>query len=97
MGTLTITAAGFTAGPNGSKAYTVSDADWVNLITYMQAKFTVNVAPETPGTPPTPAQALIQWVQDWVDQTRGEIRSSQLRTAQQQAAQGVNVPPIVFG
>jgi len=97
MGTLTVTATGFTNGPNGSKAAALSDADWLTLITYMQSKYTANATIEnpTPATP-TPAQALVAWVQDWWNQTRDEIRSNQARVAKQQAADAVNVPPIVF-
>jgi hypothetical protein len=98
MGTLTISASGFTNGPNGSKAYAVSDADWLNLISYMQVKFTPNPTNENPiPVEPTPAQALLAWAQDWVIQTRNEIRSTQQITAQKAAADAVNVPPIVFG
>ena len=95
MGTFTISASGFTNGPNGSKAFTVSDADWANLITYMQSKYGTRNDDGT-VSPPTPVQALLAWVQSWVVQTRDEIRSAQLLSAQQQAAQSVNVPPIVF-
>lgn len=97
MGTLTVTASGFNPGPNGSKSATLADADWQTLITFMQAKYTANVTVDNP-TPvtPTPAQALVAWVQDWLSQTRDEIHSRQLATAQQQAMQAAVVPPIVI-
>lgn len=98
MGTLTISAAGFSSGPNGSKVYTLTDADWQNLITYSQARYKANPANDgTPAPDLTPTQALLAWVNSWVTQTRDEIHSVQLRAAQQTATAAVDVPPIVFG
>jgi hypothetical protein len=95
MGTLTITGAGFNPGPNGSKSYTLTDADWQTLITYMATKFAPHPDDGT-VTPLTPTQALLAWVNDWVIHTRDEIRSTQQRTAEQAAVAAVNTPPIVF-
>lgn len=94
MGTLTITASGFST-INGSKTYTASDADWDTLISYMQIKYAPNASPGVPA-PLTPAQALLAWVQDWVMSTREEIRFKQLQDAQKLAASQATVTPIVF-
>lgn len=78
MATLTIT---LTSTPlSGTKTYTVSDADVSALIAWAQAFF-----PQS-GSPLTPQQALLAWVQDWVDRTRGQVQ--QFNTTQ-------NVPPPI--
>jgi hypothetical protein len=98
MGTITITAAGFNPGPNGTRTTTISDADWQNLITYQQNAQKPNATEANPNpTVPTPVQALLGWVNNWLNQTRDEIASAQRRQAQQQAADAVVVTPIVFG
>jgi hypothetical protein len=38
MGTITITAAGFGTGPNGNRAGTLSDADYVRLIAWARVR-----------------------------------------------------------
>lgn len=53
---------------NGSHAYTVSDADWVRLITWTAASQFAATPPSIPGAPSTPAnptalQILLAWVQ----------------------------------
>lgn len=81
MGTVTITAAGFSAtpaaapanwpagvawpgagSPNGSKAYTISDADWVRILTWAAATQSV-------GPTPTLGQILLAWVAIWATGT----------------------------
>lgn len=94
MATLQISLSG-SAVINGSKSYTLTDADVQTLISYMQTKFaTANSDGST--TPLTAAQALLAWANDWVSSTRDEIRSRALTNAKQQAADQVSVPPIVF-
>jgi hypothetical protein len=49
--------------PNGTKTYTISDADWVFLLTW-----TASTSPQLqkPATP-TAAQILLAWVQSWIN------------------------------
>lgn len=48
MGTITITSAGFTAPrPNGSRATTISDADYDRLIAWARAKTFTPPGPDT--------------------------------------------------
>jgi hypothetical protein len=95
MATLTVQLAGSSV-VNGSKTYTLSDADVQTIIDFMATKYgTVNQ--DGSVTPLTNAQSLLAWVQNWVTQTRDEIRSVKLLAAQQQAVIQVNVPPVVFG
>lgn len=75
MATLTIT---LTSGPvNGTRTFTVSDADITTLITYMQNKFSGRGPGGQGGSPLTAQQALIAWVQDWINRTVGEIQTVQ--------------------
>jgi hypothetical protein len=80
MGTVTVTAAGFTTlpvaapsqwpagvawpgavSPNGSKVYTISDADWLRIITWTAAS--------QPGIGASPAigQIILAGFQVWVN------------------------------
>ena len=85
MATLTIS---LTSTPiTGSRTWTVSDADVTTLITYMQTKFSQN------GTISlTPLQALLAWVNGFVNGTVGEIQNFQAR----QQAQALVVPTLTF-
>ncbi len=58
--------------PNGTKTFTISDADWVALITWSaSATITPNVT-----TPPTPTatQLLLNWVQIWANGTKTAVQ-----------------------
>lgn len=89
MGTITITAAGFsnlpTSAPsgwpsdvvypasgatNGTKTYTVSDADWVTLITWAADMYFSGSPPPSP----TGQTILLAWVQGWVNATKNAIQ-----------------------
>lgn len=48
---------------NGTHAYTISDADWVRLITWTAAS-QFHATPAGPATP-TALQILLAWVQIW--------------------------------
>ncbi len=81
MATFTISLSGSTV-VNGSKSWTLSDADVQSLSNFLIAKFSFN------GPPLTPAQALLAWVQDFVNQTVSNVASFQ-------KAQ-IIVPPVTF-
>lgn len=90
MATLTISLAGSSV-VNGSKSWTVSDADVQSLIDYMALKY----APGSRGpnrTPLAPAQALSAWAQGFVTGSANEVRSDKMRQAQA----AVSVAPITF-
>lgn len=107
MGTLTITASGFSAlgaippanwptgivtfpasgNPNGTKTYTINDADWLTLLTWVAAsqydpRATGQPAPATPSAP----QILLAWVASWI---------SGAKTAIQQFNTTPGVPPTI--
>lgn len=98
MGTLTITASGFSnlgvsppanwpsgnatfpanGNPNGTKTYTVNDADWLSLLTWVaasqfQATGGGRVQPGAPATP-TAAQILLAWLSIWVEGTKSAVQ-----------------------
>jgi hypothetical protein len=61
------------ASPNGSKTYTINDADWVKVLTWTtvsQASLQGTIA--TPSTP-TPQQILLGWLQIWIGGTVSAI------------------------
>lgn len=64
----TVTWPGSTS-PNGSKVYTISDADWVKILTWVAASQTsIQGTVTTPSTPTAP-QILLSWLQIWVNGT----------------------------
>lgn len=99
MGTLTITASGFSnlgasspsnwpsnvtfpanGNPNGSKSYTVNDADWLSLLTWMASQQQGQIQGVT-GAPavgqplaPTAAQILLAWLQIWINGTKASVQ-----------------------
>lgn len=82
MATFTISLSG-SAVVNGSKSWTVSDADVQGLVTFLIATYSV------PGGPTlTPQQALLAWTQSFVSGTIAQVQRYQ-RT---QAA----IAPITF-
>lgn len=99
MGTLTITAAGFSNlgatapsnwpsnvafpannSPNGTQVYTVDDADWLSLITWMasqqQAQIQGITGAPAAGQPltPTAAQILLAWLNIWINGTKVAVQ-----------------------
>lgn len=98
MGTLTITASGFSTlgasppanwpsatatfpaggNPNGTKTYTVSDADWLSLLTWVASSQFQPTAgsPGQPGPPATPtaAQILLAWLAIWINGTKNAVQ-----------------------
>jgi len=81
MTTLTIALAG-SAIVNGSKVYTVSDADVQRLLDTM--------APLAPGG--SNGQILLAWVQKWIDDTIAQIKYNEANAAATAAA--VAVQPV---
>ena|SRR6266699_98125 len=55
--------------PNGTKAYTVSDADWISLLSWAAANYQSALAPA-----PTAGQILLAWVQGWINATRDSVQ-----------------------
>lgn len=74
-GTVTFPANG---SPNGTKTYTVSDADWLSLLTWVASSQTGNletilgttVLPLTPSA----AQILLAWLAIWVNASKASIQ-----------------------
>lgn len=86
MATFTISLSGSTV-VNGSKSWTVSDADVQLLVDYMAKKFAGR------GNPPLPnGQALLAWVTSFVQTTVGEIQYQKTQEAQR----AVTVSPLSF-
>lgn len=71
--------------PNGTKTFTISDADWQQLITWAAS---ATITPNT-ATPPTPTagQILLNWVNIWATGTKQAI--------QQYNAVPASVPPAI--
>lgn len=86
MATVTISLAGSSV-VNGTKNYTISDADVQTLINHMIAKYS-----PAAGPPLTNMQALLKWAQRFVDATSGEIQATQVHDA----TQAIDIPLIVF-
>lgn len=94
MAQLTISLSGSSV-VNGSKSWTLSDADVQKLIDYMIVKYTFKRGPKQPAVvPPTAIQALNFWVSSFVDNTVAEITSSQRDKAAKAAEAAVT--PITF-
>jgi hypothetical protein len=72
--------------PNGTKAYTISDADWLILLTWV-ASANPQLATVPPQTPPTAPQILLAWVQNWINGTISAVQ-------QYHTAAPVPPPPI---
>ena len=89
MGTLTITAASFSAlpaqaptnwptgltwpgagSPNGTKSVTISDSDWIKLLTWTAAS---QINPVVTPAPTAPA-ILLAWVQVWINGTISAVQ-----------------------
>lgn len=81
MATFTISLSG-SAVVNGSKNWTVSDADVQRLVDFLIARYS------PPTGPLTPQQALLAWTQDFVTHAANDARNHQ-------RAQAV-VAPVVF-
>lgn len=61
------------ASPNGSKTYTISDADWVRILTWTAAsQASVQGTVGAPSTP-TPGAILLAWLQIWVNGTINSV------------------------
>ena len=63
---------------NGSKPYTISDADWVLLMGWAANANNAHIAAAQPGNPPfavTGTQVLLSLVQNWIN---GMINATQL-------------------
>ena len=93
MGTLTITASGFSTlgasapanwpntvtfpasgNPNGTKTYTINDADWLALLTWTAASQpSVQGTAQTPSTP-TPGAILLAWLAIWANGTKSAVQ-----------------------
>lgn len=86
MGTVTITASGFsnlgssapanwppgvtfpaTGNPNGTKTYTINDADWLSLLTWTAS------SQFNSGNAPTAQQILLAWLQIWINGTKNAV------------------------
>lgn len=92
MGTITITASGFSnlgssapvnwpsakatfpanGSPNGSKTYTISDADWLSLLTWV-ASSQFQVTGNSPASPTAP-QILLAWLAIWINGTKEAVQ-----------------------
>jgi|KBSSwiStaDraftv2_1062776.scaffolds.fasta_scaffold6693786_2 hypothetical protein len=81
MATFTISLSG-SAIVNGSKSWTLSDADVQKLSTFTLAKYAAA------GSSITAAQALGLWTQDFVNRTISDVGEHQRAIA--------SVPPVVF-
>ena len=58
--------------PNGTKSVTISDAAWIELLTWTAAsQFTPNLV--TPLTPTAPA-ILLAWIQIWINGTISAVQ-----------------------
>lgn len=55
--------------PNGSKVYTISDADWLSLLTWTASSQSAALA-----AAPTAQQILLAWIQVWANGTKGAIQ-----------------------
>ncbi len=86
MATLTMSLSGSSV-LNGTKSWTITDVDLQTLINSIIAKNTV-----AGQSPPTPAQALGIWAQEFVTTTIQEDRNYRI----QQAVIALDVPAIVF-
>lgn len=73
MATLTISLSGSSV-VNGSKSYTVSDADIQNVIDWAKDAFATPSTPQNPSPPLTNAQALLAWVNSWIQGTKDAVR-----------------------
>jgi hypothetical protein len=87
MTTFTSSVSGSATGPNGSKSWTINDADYANCLNYLQARYTTR-----DGGVPTKAQALTMYQQESITALQAQTK---LWMDQQQALQ-INNPPPVF-
>lgn len=91
MATLTISMANSAlATTNGSKAYTISDADITALVAWARVAY-----PPPLTNPPTPdnrtnAQVLLAWFQSYVNATRDSVKKFN-DDAAKAAASGANI------
>lgn len=92
MTTFTSSVSGSATGPNGSKSWTVSDADYANCIAYLQARYTAPDPVTGNIVIPTKAQALTSYQQETINELIGQTK---VWIDQQQIKQ-VNNPPPVF-
>lgn len=68
---------------NGTKSFTISDPDVQILIDFLIKKYTFQNNP-----PPTKAQALTMWIQEFVDASTNQVQRGGVQTTVP--------PPIVF-
>lgn len=89
MTTFTSSVSGSATGPNGSKSWTVSDADYANCIAYLQDRYTIQ---GPGGSVPTKLQALAAYQQEsinaLIEQTKNWLDRKDIAQ--------VNNPPPVF-
>lgn len=71
MATLTVSLSG-SAVVNGSKSYTVSDADVQTLLTWVSQQPRRFAVPQNP----TNQQLLLAWVQQWVNENRDMVQQA---------------------
>lgn len=65
------------ASPNGSKTYTINDADWQSLLTWTAAsQASIQGTPQTPSTP-TAGQILLAWLTIWINATKNAVQQFQ--------------------
>lgn len=112
MGTLTITAAGFSnlgssapanwpsdvtfpasGNPNGTKTYTVNDADWLALLTWVadsQFKGTSSGPGQVTPATPTAAQILLAWLAIWINGSKSAVQQYNTAPPQVPAPIGIS-------
>lgn len=74
MPTLTISLSGSSV-VNGSKSYTVTDADIQKVIDWAATTYGQKPGPGVPApTPLTPQQALLAWVNSWIQGTKDAVQ-----------------------
>lgn len=87
MPTFTISLSGSTV-VNGSKSWTISDADVQSLADFLVAQYT-----PAASAPLSYSQALLAWVQEFVSTTIGRVQHYQTEKNRQQVA---TAPPVSF-
>lgn len=60
--------------PNGTKAYTISDADWLSLLTWTaDGQPSLQGTVQAPSTPTAPA-ILLAWLLIWINGTKDAVQ-----------------------
>lgn len=86
MTTFTSSVSGSATGPNGSRSWTISDADYANCIAYLQARYTND------GVVPSKAQALTMYQQETITQLSVQTKQWMDR----RDASAIDNPPPIF-